>query len=189
MRVRKRATGLLLGVGVLFLIGTNVQAGWLFVLAALLLGALIAGLALASLGVRPRGRGPRARRDPTGSGDAGRPGRAQPRPCRPVGRRGNRRAPRRGQHVDRYRPSGGARCGDHREGCASPRRGAHRLGTASFGRAVRRRRTARPPPWRRRPWSSTHRTPGLLPFVDTTTSRRPRRAPNPAAARGGIPRA
>ena len=48
MRVRKRATGLLLGVGVLFLIGTNVQAGWLFVLAALLLGALIAGLALAT---------------------------------------------------------------------------------------------------------------------------------------------
>ena len=51
MRVRKRATGLLLGVGVLFLIGTNVQAGWLFVLAALLLGALAAGLALASRAV------------------------------------------------------------------------------------------------------------------------------------------
>ena len=51
MRVRKRATGLLLGVGVLFLIGTNVQAGWLFVLAALLLGALIAGVTLAARSV------------------------------------------------------------------------------------------------------------------------------------------
>jgi len=51
VRVRKRAAGLVLGVGVLFLIGTNVQAGWLFVLAALLLGALIAGLALASRSV------------------------------------------------------------------------------------------------------------------------------------------
>ena len=48
MRVRKRAVGLLLGAGVLFLIGTNVQAGWLFVLAALLLGALASGIALAA---------------------------------------------------------------------------------------------------------------------------------------------
>ncbi len=48
MRVRKRAVGLALGAGVLFLIGTNVQAGWLFVLAALLLGALAAGAALTS---------------------------------------------------------------------------------------------------------------------------------------------
>ena len=48
MRVRKRAVGLALGAGVLFLIGTNVQAGWLFVLAALLLGALVSGAALAA---------------------------------------------------------------------------------------------------------------------------------------------
>ncbi len=48
MRVRKRAVGLVLGAGVLFLIGTNVQAGWLFVLAALLLGALVSGVALAA---------------------------------------------------------------------------------------------------------------------------------------------
>ena len=32
MRVRRRAIGLLLGAGVLYLIGTNAQAGWLFVL-------------------------------------------------------------------------------------------------------------------------------------------------------------
>jgi uncharacterized protein (DUF58 family) len=46
MRLRKRAAGLLLGAAVLFLIGTNVQAGWLYVIAALLLGALAAGLVL-----------------------------------------------------------------------------------------------------------------------------------------------
>src|SRR5438132_8749858 len=44
MRPSKRAVGLLLGAGILFLIGANVQAGWLYVLAALLLGALAAGL-------------------------------------------------------------------------------------------------------------------------------------------------
>src|SRR2546422_7549878 len=46
MRPSKRAVGLLLGAGILFLIGTNVQAGWLYVVAALLLGALAAGLVL-----------------------------------------------------------------------------------------------------------------------------------------------
>ena len=46
MRLRKRAIGLLVGVGVLFVLGTNVQAGWLFVLAALLIGAVAAGLVL-----------------------------------------------------------------------------------------------------------------------------------------------
>jgi uncharacterized protein (DUF58 family) len=46
MRLRKRAVGLLLGAAVLFLIGTNVQAGWLYVIAALLLGAFAAGLVL-----------------------------------------------------------------------------------------------------------------------------------------------
>ena len=39
MRLRKRA-GLALGAGILFLLGTNVQAGWLFVLCALMLGTL-----------------------------------------------------------------------------------------------------------------------------------------------------
>ncbi len=46
MRLRKRAAGLLLGAAVLFLLGTNVQAGWLFVLCALMLGTLAAGLIL-----------------------------------------------------------------------------------------------------------------------------------------------
>ena len=46
MRLRKRAMGLLLGAGVLFFLGTNVQAGWLFVLAAMLLGVVIAGLVM-----------------------------------------------------------------------------------------------------------------------------------------------
>ncbi len=45
MRPRKRAAGLAVGAAVLFVIGTNIQAGWLFVLAALLLGALAAGAA------------------------------------------------------------------------------------------------------------------------------------------------
>ncbi|MEX1262473.1 MAG: DUF58 domain-containing protein [Actinomycetota bacterium] len=44
MRLRKRAVGLLMGAGVLFFLGTNVQAGWLFVLAAMLLGVVLAGL-------------------------------------------------------------------------------------------------------------------------------------------------
>ena len=39
MRLRKRAGGLLIGAAVLFLIGTMVQAGWLYVIAAMLLGA------------------------------------------------------------------------------------------------------------------------------------------------------
>jgi uncharacterized protein (DUF58 family) len=43
---RKRAAGLLLGAGVLFFLGSNVQAGWLFVLAAFLIGAVLAGLVL-----------------------------------------------------------------------------------------------------------------------------------------------
>jgi uncharacterized protein (DUF58 family) len=46
VRPRKRLGGLLVGASVLFVIGTNVQAGWLFVLAALLLGAAVAGLVL-----------------------------------------------------------------------------------------------------------------------------------------------
>ena len=46
MRLRKRAAGLALGAGILFLLGTNVQAGWLFVLCALLLGTLVSGAIL-----------------------------------------------------------------------------------------------------------------------------------------------
>jgi len=52
VRPRKRAGALLLGAGVLFLIGTSVQAGWLFVIAALLLGAVVAGCLLSFGSVR-----------------------------------------------------------------------------------------------------------------------------------------
>ncbi len=46
MRLRKRAAALTLGAGVLFLLGTNVQAGWLYVMCALLLGTVVAGAIL-----------------------------------------------------------------------------------------------------------------------------------------------
>ncbi len=46
MRLRKRAVGLASGAAVLFLLGTNVQAGWLFVLCALLLGTVVSGAIL-----------------------------------------------------------------------------------------------------------------------------------------------
>ncbi len=46
MGIRRRALGLLLGAAVLFLIGTNVQAGWLYVLSALLLGTVLTGVVL-----------------------------------------------------------------------------------------------------------------------------------------------
>jgi uncharacterized protein (DUF58 family) len=52
MRPRKRAAGLLVGALVLFAIGTNIQAGWLYVLSALLMGALLAGLGLPLVGLR-----------------------------------------------------------------------------------------------------------------------------------------
>jgi uncharacterized protein (DUF58 family) len=45
-RLRKRAVGMSIGAAVLFFLGTNVQAGWLFVIAALLLGAVVAGVVL-----------------------------------------------------------------------------------------------------------------------------------------------
>jgi uncharacterized protein (DUF58 family) len=45
-RPRKRALGLIFGAGLLFFLGTNVQAGWLFVIAACLLGAVVVGLLL-----------------------------------------------------------------------------------------------------------------------------------------------
>jgi uncharacterized protein (DUF58 family) len=46
VRLRKRAAGLVMGASVLFLLGTNVQAGWLYVLSALLLGTAVAGVVL-----------------------------------------------------------------------------------------------------------------------------------------------
>ncbi|HEX7247821.1 MAG TPA: DUF58 domain-containing protein, partial [Actinomycetota bacterium] len=52
MRLRKRALGLLLGAGVLFFLGTNVQAGWLFVLAAILLGTVLTGLVMPARSTR-----------------------------------------------------------------------------------------------------------------------------------------
>jgi uncharacterized protein (DUF58 family) len=51
-RPRKRAAGLVLGAAILFAVGTNVQAGWLSVLAALLLGAVAGGTFLPSRMVR-----------------------------------------------------------------------------------------------------------------------------------------
>ncbi len=45
-RPRKRAAVLLIGAGVLFFVGANVQAGWLFVLAAFLMGTVLAGILL-----------------------------------------------------------------------------------------------------------------------------------------------
>src|SRR6478672_5907539 len=52
MRLRRRAAGLTLGAVILFVIGTNAQAGWLFVLAALLLGTVVAGIVVPFVGVR-----------------------------------------------------------------------------------------------------------------------------------------
>ena len=52
MRLRPRAAGLIVGALILFLVGTNVQAGWLFVIAALMLGAAVAGIALPARMVR-----------------------------------------------------------------------------------------------------------------------------------------
>jgi len=46
VRLRKRAAGLLAGAAILFAIGTNVQAGWLYVLSGLFVGAVIAGALL-----------------------------------------------------------------------------------------------------------------------------------------------
>ena len=52
MRLRRRAAGLSLGAGVLFFLGTNVRAGWLLVLAALLLGSVLAGILLPLVALR-----------------------------------------------------------------------------------------------------------------------------------------
>ena len=57
MRLRKRAAALTLGAVVLFLLGTNVQAGWLYVMCALLLGTVVAGAILPGrIGSGPGGR-------------------------------------------------------------------------------------------------------------------------------------
>ncbi|MCJ7832183.1 MAG: hypothetical protein MUP92_01895, partial [Actinobacteria bacterium] len=60
-RPTKRGLGLAGGALLLFLIGTNIQSGWLFVLASLLLGAMIAGIFLPPLmigKVKVKRRGP-----------------------------------------------------------------------------------------------------------------------------------
>jgi len=46
VRLRRRAAGLVVGAILLFLVGTNVQSGWLLVLSALVLGAALSGLVL-----------------------------------------------------------------------------------------------------------------------------------------------
>jgi uncharacterized protein (DUF58 family) len=51
-RPRKRAAGLVVAAGLLFFLGTNVQAGWLFVMAACVLGAAVAGAILPALMLR-----------------------------------------------------------------------------------------------------------------------------------------
>jgi uncharacterized protein (DUF58 family) len=52
VRLRKRAAGLLVGAGLLFVMGTNAQAGWLLVLAAVFAGAALAGVVLPLAGLR-----------------------------------------------------------------------------------------------------------------------------------------
>jgi uncharacterized protein (DUF58 family) len=52
VHLRPRAAGLVIGALTLFVVGTNVQAGWLLVLAALLLGAALAGALLPARMVR-----------------------------------------------------------------------------------------------------------------------------------------
>src|SRR5262245_24376012 len=52
MRLRRRVAGLVIGAVILFVLGTNTQAGWLFVLAALLLGTVMAGIVVPLVGLR-----------------------------------------------------------------------------------------------------------------------------------------
>src|SRR5262245_29210040 len=52
MRLRRRAAGLVLGAVIVFVIGTNAQAGWLLVLAALLFGTVVAGLVVPLVALR-----------------------------------------------------------------------------------------------------------------------------------------
>jgi uncharacterized protein (DUF58 family) len=51
-RIRRRAAGLAAGALLLFVAGTNVQSGWLFVMSSLLLGAVAAGIVLPARMVR-----------------------------------------------------------------------------------------------------------------------------------------
>ena len=146
MRLRKRAFGLLFGAGLLFFLGTNVQAGWLFVLAAMLLGAVLAGVVLpatATRGVVVERRAPArssraspvARRHHGARGPADDPARADrarpvPRRCRPLGRG---RA-RRGSGSRSRRLRAGPSPGLHGPGQVTVR------SAAPFGVAERRRR-------------------------------------------------
>lgn len=52
LRPTKRGVAFVGGAILLFLIGTNIQSGWLFVIASLLLGAVAAGLLMAPLMIR-----------------------------------------------------------------------------------------------------------------------------------------
>jgi uncharacterized protein (DUF58 family) len=46
IRINRRALGIFGGAGLLFLMATNIQSGWLFVLSSLLLGAVVGGIAV-----------------------------------------------------------------------------------------------------------------------------------------------
>src|SRR5919197_1288552 len=52
MHLRRRGIGLVGGSVLLFLAGTNIQSGWLFVLSSLLLGAAVGGAVVPALMVR-----------------------------------------------------------------------------------------------------------------------------------------
>lgn len=51
-RPARRTWSILAGAGILFLVGSNVQAGWLYVIGASMVGAVAAGLVLPALAVR-----------------------------------------------------------------------------------------------------------------------------------------
>ena len=145
MRPRRRAAGLVFGAIVLFVVGTNVQAGWLFVIAAMLLGAVIAGLVLPFRMVRG------VEVDACGAG-ARAPGRRRPRdPHRhePLARDAGladrpRPVPRRHRRVRLASGTGGAgRARDGARGLApgtAGRRGRRAASDAPFAVAERRRR-------------------------------------------------
>ena len=151
MRLRRRGpAGCCSGAVVLFLIGTNVQAGMLFVLAALLLGALVAGVVAAVAALRglaatiERAR-PRPNQGEAASSICGSPTRA--RGVRwSVARGRTSTSSRRRCSCPRVRPGGDGR---GRRRCGSPRArgdaGDH-VGRGPLGGAVRRGRTPPPPP-------------------------------------------
>src|SRR3954465_5989791 len=162
MRLRRRAAGLIVGAVVLFVIGTNAQAGWLFVLAALLLGTAVAGIVVplvALRGLEVELTAPAETRQ--GGGTGGRL--AVTNRKRAVrwgivahdlhvgGANMYLGAVRPGERVEVWteggapRPGGGG--GGWGGGGAAPRGGgAPRGGRTAFGGAVRRRQTPPPPP-------------------------------------------